>query len=252
MSAVSTQNQNQEQVDTRQNGNGTSTSSERKKKGLWSRLKQKIHSKTNSDDVEAMFPTLFGGGNGGNRDGTNNRDGGNNTLIAALPHQPEEQRRLASSLLQELEDYEKLQRRRSTRNLPPLRFHVRVVRTVNGQTQRVHAVLNASQLREKLTQILDAPENGRSTNNLFADIMTAASSTTTLRRSVADPSLYPSYTYDGNHLPDDKKTCSICLQEYEVNEDIKLIPCLHFFHKSCIDEWMARSCDCPICKSKID
>jgi len=236
--AVRTQNQEQD----RQNG------PERKRKGLWSRLKQKLHPKTDTDDVEAMFPTLFGS----NREGNNRNGNGNNTLIAALPHQPEEQRRLASSLLEELSEYERLQRRRSTRNIPPLRFHVRVVRTINGQTQRVHAVLNATQLREKLTQILDAPENGRPANNLFADIMTSASSTTVLRRSVADPSLYPSFSYDGTHLPEDKKTCPICLQDYEVNEDIKTIPCLHFFHKECIDEWMARSCDCPICKSKID
>jgi len=224
--------------------------SDRKKKGLWSRLKKKLQPKPQTDDYEAMFPALFGGRSGSNTNGSGNAG----TLIAALPQRPEEQRRLATNLLHELDEYERLQRRGSThRTLPPLRFHVRVVRTVNGQSQRLHAVLNASQLRDKLAQILDSnPANG-SSQNLFADLMASASTTTTvINRSVADTTVYPSYTYDGTHVPEDKKTCSICLSDYEVNEDIKLIPCMHFFHKACIDEWMSRSCVCPICKSKID
>jgi len=238
MSTVGVTQQNQEPQ-------GGQPVSGRKKKSLWSRLKKKLHPKP-IDDFESMFPALFG------RNGSDSNGSGNGNLIAALPQQPEEQRRLATSLLHELDEYERLQRRGSVRNLPPLRFHVRVVRTVNGQTQRLHAVLNATQLRDKLARILDSNPNVQSTRNLFADLMTSSSNATVIKRSVADISLYPSYTYDGTHLPEDKKTCSICLSEYEENEEIKLIPCLHFFHKGCIDEWMSRSCDCPICKSKID
>jgi len=240
MSTVDASQQNQEPQ------NGSSGPNDRKKKSLWSRLKKKFHPKP-TDDFEAMFPALFG------RNGSNNSGSGNGTLIAALPQQPEEQRRLASSLLHELDEYERLQRRPgAARTLPPLRFHVRVMRTVNGQPQRFHAVLNATQLRGKLAHILDSNPNARPSQNLFADLMTSASHSSVIKRSVADVNLYPSYTYDGTHLPEDKKTCSICLSDYEVNETIKLIPCLHFFHKECIDEWMSRSCDCPICKSKID
>jgi len=225
------------------------STSERSKKGLWSRLKKKFHTKPQAEDVETLFPALFGRSLSGGSNNTS-RDG---NFIAALPHQPEEQRRLAASLLAELDEYERLQRRGSSyRNLPPLRFHVRVVRNVNGQTQRVHTVLNAAQLREKLVNILNSNTNdGRTAQNLFADFMTSTSSAV-VKRSVADITLYPSYKYTGLHLPDDKKTCAICLENYEVDEDIKTIPCMHFYHKHCIDEWMSRSCVCPICKSKID
>lgn len=222
-----------------------------RKKGLWSRLKNKFHAKPQAEDVEAMFPALFGrsssGGNGHNH-------GGSGNFIATLPQQPAEQRRLAASLLEELDEYERLQRRGSSyRNLPPLRFHVRVVRNVGGQTQRVHAVLNATQLRDKLVSILNSPNDGRATQNLFADFMSAGGSTsTTIKRGVASVDVYPSYKYTGAPLPEDKKTCAICLSDYELGEDIKTIPCMHFYHKSCIDEWMVRSCVCPICKSKID
>jgi len=225
----------------------TQPQSPERKKGLWSRLKKRLHSKP-QDDVEAMFPALFGRALSGNQTNTGS-SGGN--FIASLPHQPAEQRRLAASLLAELDQYERLQRQGSHRSLPPLRFHVRVVRNVNGQTQRVHTVLSAAQLREKLSTILNSTD-GRSTQNLFANFVTSASTTSVIKRSVSDASIYPSYKYTGTPLPADKKTCAICLSDYEADEDIKTIPCMHFYHQACIDEWMARSCVCPICKSTID
>jgi hypothetical protein len=219
-----------------------------RKKGLWSRLKKKFHTKP--EDVESMFPALFGRALSGNQTGGNSERAGN--FIASLPQQPAEQRRLAASLLAELDEYDRLQRR-SYRNLPPLRFHVRVVRNVNGQTQRVNTVLNAAQLREKLVSILHSTSSdGRATQNLFADFMASGTTIAGIRRSVMDVTLYPSYKYTGAPLPEDKKMCAICLADYEVDEDIKTIPCMHFYHQACIDEWMSRSCVCPICKSKID
>lgn len=199
-----------------------------------------------------MFPALFGRALSGNQtSGGNNSGERTGNFIASLPQQPAEQRRLAASLLTELDEYERLQRR-SYRNLPPLRFHVRIVRNVNGQTQRVHNVLNAVQLREKLVNILNSTStDGRATQNLFADFMTSGT-TAVVRRGVADMNVYPSYKYTGVPLPDDKKTCAICLADYEVDEEIKTIPCMHFYHQACIDEWMSRSCVCPICKSTID
>jgi len=223
-----------------------------RKKGLWSRLKKKFHAKPQAEDIETLFPGLFGRA----LSGGNTNHSGSGTLIAALPQRVDEQRRLASSLLAELDEYERLQTSGGSmyRNLPPLRFHVRVVRNVNGQMQRIHAVLNAAQLREKLVQILNSQIDGRQSQNLFADLMTAAASTTTagVKRCVANVEVYPSYKYDGLHLPEDKNMCVICQSEYEANEEIRVIPCLHFFHKGCIDEWMMRSCVCPICKSKIE
>jgi len=224
-----------------------------RRKGLWSRLKKKFHTKP-PDDIESLFPALFGRSLSGNppSTGVNNSERTGN-FIASLPQQPAEQRRLAASLLTELDEYERLQRRGgSYRNLPPLRFHVRVVRNVNGQTQRVHTVLNAAQLREKLVSILNSPStDGRASQNLFADFM-GSGTTAVVKRGVKDANIYPSYKYTGNTLPEDKKTCAICLADYEADEDIKTIPCMHFYHKECIDEWMSRSCVCPICKSKID
>lgn len=45
--------------------------------------------------------------------------------------------------------------------------------------------------------------------------------------------------------------CVVCLSDFEEGDTIKSLPCLHRFHSKCIDQWLKRSGDCPICKHKI-
>mmetsp|Transcript_15362 Transcript_15362/g.28694 ORF Transcript_15362/g.28694 Transcript_15362/m.28694 type:complete len:206 (+) Transcript_15362:32-649(+) len=47
-------------------------------------------------------------------------------------------------------------------------------------------------------------------------------------------------------------TCSICLEDFIVNEDARRLPCLHLFHKGCVDTWLKNfNSNCPICKTSI-
>ena len=47
--------------------------------------------------------------------------------------------------------------------------------------------------------------------------------------------------------------CVICMEKYEINEEVKTLPCFHIFHKDCIDHWLKEGNDsCPICKNKIN
>eukprot|EP00656_Telonema_subtile_P057437 TRINITY_DN9448_c0_g1_i2.p1 TRINITY_DN9448_c0_g1~~TRINITY_DN9448_c0_g1_i2.p1 ORF type:complete len:280 (-),score=63.50 TRINITY_DN9448_c0_g1_i2:141-980(-) len=47
-------------------------------------------------------------------------------------------------------------------------------------------------------------------------------------------------------------TCSICLSEYEEDEEIKHLPsCAHVFHVSCIDEWLVLNPSCPVCRQPL-
>eukprot|EP00928_Gymnodinium_smaydae_P017910 TRINITY_DN16834_c0_g2_i1.p1 TRINITY_DN16834_c0_g2~~TRINITY_DN16834_c0_g2_i1.p1 ORF type:complete len:322 (+),score=55.55 TRINITY_DN16834_c0_g2_i1:87-968(+) len=46
--------------------------------------------------------------------------------------------------------------------------------------------------------------------------------------------------------------CSICLSSMEVGEAARQLPaCGHLFHRSCIDLWLLRTADCPLCKEKV-
>ncbi|KAF9157471.1 hypothetical protein DFQ26_008706 [Actinomortierella ambigua] len=45
--------------------------------------------------------------------------------------------------------------------------------------------------------------------------------------------------------------CSICLCEYEDAEELRHMPCNHFFHRECLDEWLKLKRTCPLCKYDI-
>jgi len=46
--------------------------------------------------------------------------------------------------------------------------------------------------------------------------------------------------------------CVICLREYEVDEEIKTLPCGHEFHSECVDPWLGEhNRTCPTCRHDI-
>lgn len=46
--------------------------------------------------------------------------------------------------------------------------------------------------------------------------------------------------------------CAICLSEFETSENVRILPCAHFFHVQCIDRWLLSNKNCPVCRLSID
>eukprot|EP00039_Didymoeca_costata_P027255 m.17992 g.17992 ORF g.17992 m.17992 type:complete len:176 (-) comp6161_c0_seq2:247-774(-) len=46
--------------------------------------------------------------------------------------------------------------------------------------------------------------------------------------------------------------CTICMEEYLDGQDIRFLPCLHMYHKTCVDDWLMRNFNCPLCGIKLD
>lgn len=46
--------------------------------------------------------------------------------------------------------------------------------------------------------------------------------------------------------------CPICLSDFAVGDKVRSLPrCGHYFHQSCVDLWLLRRADCPMCKGKV-
>ncbi|KAI3465845.1 hypothetical protein Pfo_022508 [Paulownia fortunei] len=45
------------------------------------------------------------------------------------------------------------------------------------------------------------------------------------------------------------ETCAICLEDYKHGENLKVLPCQHDFHASCVNSWLTKwATFCPVCK----
>lgn len=48
-----------------------------------------------------------------------------------------------------------------------------------------------------------------------------------------------------------RKTCSICLEDYKINDLVRRLYCGHQYHEECLREWTKKKVVCPICKQNI-
>jgi len=43
--------------------------------------------------------------------------------------------------------------------------------------------------------------------------------------------------------------CAICLSCFVQEEALRILPCGHCFHQDCVDQWLLKTCVCPLCRS---
>lgn len=65
-----------------------------------------------------------------------------------------------------------------------------------------------------------------------------------------EPLIIESFPYNKDTYGENLE-CSICLVDFEDQDDVSPLPCNHLFHKSCIEEWCTYKPDCPNCREKI-
>ncbi|KAH7567706.1 hypothetical protein JRO89_XS07G0126800 [Xanthoceras sorbifolium] len=66
---------------------------------------------------------------------------------------------------------------------------------------------------------------------------------------------FPTFLYSavkGLKIGKESLECAVCLNEFEDEETLRLIPkCSHVFHPDCIDAWLASHTTCPVCRANL-
>ncbi|KAG5130508.1 hypothetical protein AAZX31_13G149900 [Glycine max] len=57
---------------------------------------------------------------------------------------------------------------------------------------------------------------------------------------------------DGADVGNDAEQCYICLADYEEGDQIRVLPCFHEYHMSCVDKWLKEIHGvCPLCRGNV-
>ena len=49
-------------------------------------------------------------------------------------------------------------------------------------------------------------------------------------------------------LSDQKAQCSVCWEDFNLDESVNQLQCEHIFHKDCITPWLELHATCPVCR----
>lgn len=54
-------------------------------------------------------------------------------------------------------------------------------------------------------------------------------------------------TSDGN----ENAKCSVCMDDFAEGDEVRMLPCIHAYHRACIDQWLVKKAACPVCQRPI-
>jgi len=57
---------------------------------------------------------------------------------------------------------------------------------------------------------------------------------------------------DVQKIPEELRSCCVCLEDVCVGNKVRTLPCLHTFHAECAEEWLKKKKVCPLCQFSID
>jgi hypothetical protein len=61
-----------------------------------------------------------------------------------------------------------------------------------------------------------------------------------------------SYIKDANVPEQETERCTVCLVDFETDDEVRTLNCNHIFHTECIDRWLTYNKKCPVCRLELD
>lgn len=60
------------------------------------------------------------------------------------------------------------------------------------------------------------------------------------------------YVKKGDVPENEQERCTVCLMDFESDEEVRSLRCSHVFHVACIDRWLIYNKKCPVCRLDLD
>jgi len=126
-------------------------------------------------------------------------------------------------------------------------------RTADGLVTLIQLMRNINEMRSS-SQELDS-QSVVSQNMNYEQMLSLADRIGNVNRGLSEAArdALPTRVHrnkENKNKEDDN--CTICLSEYEEGEVLRTLPCLHSYHKTCIDYWLQSHNTCPVCKNQIN
>mmetsp|Transcript_4687 Transcript_4687/g.7036 ORF Transcript_4687/g.7036 Transcript_4687/m.7036 type:complete len:575 (+) Transcript_4687:935-2659(+) len=137
--------------------------------------------------------------------------------------------------------------RPSVRFLQELREVINVMPTADPRTPVIHSSLNV------FPRTIGGGIDFEQADRLVLLIMPSLRGTRGVDRQVLER--LPTCVYLNVQASAEKRnetSCCICMDEYRPEDLLRTLPCFHFFHKSCIDQWLDVARSCPMCKYEVE
>ncbi|KAJ0959687.1 hypothetical protein J5N97_000655 [Dioscorea zingiberensis] len=74
---------------------------------------------------------------------------------------------------------------------------------------------------------------------------------TLIQKSIGEGGILAAGTDKERIISAEDAVCCICLAKYVDNDELRELPCTHFFHLDCVDKWLKINASCPLCKFEV-
>eukprot|EP01080_Neovahlkampfia_damariscottae_P010760 gene10760-3379_t len=188
----------------------------------------------------------------------------------------EQQLHFEQKMLQQQREFEQRRQRLLNQHQQQMRFHQQQLEQTQNQIQQSlqqnHSIPrfnfnfhnsssnsnrqigpNQFQLSTNLNGIqFDFQSSIQRRNDSYEDLLHFQESMGNVSRGVQKEDIENSTSkFKLQKIPQDDDSCVICCEDFQKNEIVRKLPCMHLFHCECIDKWFDQSKNCPLCKKDI-
>ncbi|KAH3767822.1 RING finger protein [Pelomyxa schiedti] len=91
---------------------------------------------------------------------------------------------------------------------------------------------------------------GRNLNDLLHRLFESSQGRGPPPASTSAISTLPTVKIQQKHI-DDKEECNVCKDDFQLDEEVVMLPCKHLYHQDCIKPWLNMHNTCPSCRFEL-